>query len=169
MKTNIVIIMMLISLSAASQNFRFSEKQEFNVSFAVEPYSSFKEESLNFTAEIEYESGSFYIKAGSQVLTGLQGGYIDLAGGVGLSFTSGYFERMRYTAGIRAGFIKRGYTNNDPQTYPLFGQEVSTVYNFDSGFFVGLRLTNDLRTDFLYSGAEPEYQLNGSIKFGKRF
>jgi hypothetical protein len=160
MKTKLLIALLLINISVYAQGFRFSETSGTNVSVTLEPKPTLERRSPNLIFEFEYEENFGYVKVASQILPALEGGYIDLAGGVGLSFTSGYFKQMRYTIGIRGGFIKRADI-----IYPLFGQELNILWNIPSTKFnIGIRLSNDYREDFKFTGGDPGYRQNAGFK-----
>ena len=154
----IIVLASLLAISANAQN------KNFNVSISIDPKATIKEASLNLVAEIELQERVFYIKATTQVLTALEGGYLDFGGGMGLNTTLGLFEPFRVYGGIRLGIIKRG-----SQSYPLFGYESGIDYNLSEDYFIGLRATYDNREDFLYSGADPFYRFSGFVRFGYRF
>jgi hypothetical protein len=61
--------------------------------------SSFKEGGLFIGAEIEY-SGAVYTRVGISNFAVLKG-YTELIGGIGVNFSSGYFDTVRYYTGIR--------------------------------------------------------------------
>ena len=154
----IIVLASLLAISANAQN------KNFNVSISIDPKATIKEESINLVSEIELQERVFYIKATTQVLTALEGGYLDFGGGMGLNTTLGLFEPFRVYGGIRLGIIKRG-----SQSYPLFGYESGIDYNLSEDYFIGLRATYDNREDFLYSGADPFYRFSGFVRFGYRF
>ena len=154
----IIVLASLLAISANAQN------KNFNVSISIDPKATIKEESINLVAEIELQERVFYIKATTQVLTALEGGYLDFGGGMGLNTTLGLFLSFRVYGGIRLGIIKRG-----SQSYPLFGYESGIDYNLSEDYFIGLRATYDNREDFLYSGADPFYRFSGFVRFGYRF
>jgi hypothetical protein len=56
-------------------------------------------------AEIEY-SGAVYTRVGISNFAVLKDGYTELIGGIGVNFSSGYFDTVRYYTGIRLGVIK---------------------------------------------------------------
>jgi hypothetical protein len=169
MKKILLLGVLLIGMTGNSQGIRFGEKENFTASLSVDPMATIKEKSPNVVAEIELVSYWKYVKASVQVLPSLQGGYLDLAGGLGLNLTSGYFEQMRYYGGIRLGVIKRGFTEDETYTYPLFGFEGGINYNVTDKFFIGIRATSDYRSDFKYSGAKPFYRNSGFVKLGFNF
>lgn len=159
-----IVLLLLISAGANAQFDRigFPTYENFNVSASIDPMGSIDTESINATLEIEYEGKGVYVKAGTQFNPGLEGGYIDVAGGVGLNLKAGLNEDWRYYAGLRAGFIKRG------ATHPLFGFEAGVRKHFDK-FFIGARATYDYRTDMEFWDGIPQYRFNGSITIGTRF
>lgn len=151
----IIVLALLLTISVNAQN------KNFNVSISIDPTATIKEESINLVAEIELTEKYFYIKATTQILPNLQGGYFDFGGAMGLNANVGAF---RGYGGIRLGTIKRG-----SHAYPLFGYESGIDYNLSEDYFIGLRATYDNREDFLYSGADPFYRFSGFVRFGYRF
>jgi len=152
--------MVLLINIVNGQSLEFGKREYTSLSVTVEPYSSFKEKSINMTFEFEYVSNWGYIKPSIQIFPALEGGYIDTSAGLGLNLTSGYFEDWRYYGGIRLGHIFRGN-----EGYPLFGWEAGIDKKITDNFYIGLRGTLDWREDFLYTGGKPDYQFNGGIRF----
>jgi len=166
MKT--LLFALLVGMTASAQ-LQLGQKEYFTGSVYVDPGGSIKESGLNLGAEIELVSYGGYVKAGVQSFDALEGGYFDLTGAGGVNVTYGTFEDFRSYAGIRLGFIKRGYKTNDSRTYPLFGLEAGTDYNINDVWFVGLRATYDYREDFIWSGAKEEFQGSGFVRAGFKF
>ncbi len=165
MKKILLFAFLAIGMMANAQNgLHFVDKEYFTFSVLVDPGGSIKEKGLNLSAELELVSKWGYVKATTQVFPALEGGYIDLAGGLGLNLTSGYFDEWRGYAGIRLGTIFRGNYQ-----YPLFGLESGIEIPISSKFYIGAVITYDLRTDMKFSGAREEYQGNGKVKIGTRF
>lgn len=165
MKKLLLIAPLILGLNATAQ-LQLIQNEYVTLSGYVDPSASIKEKGINFGAEIQLVSNWKYVKAGFQSFNALEGGYLDYTGGFGVNLTSDIFEETRYYTGLRLGFIKRGLTNNDPQTYPLAGIEGGFDYQLTDTFFVGVRATGDWREDFMYSGAEPEMQLSGFVRVG---
>lgn len=165
-KLLLIIFTMLLTSSVASSQFKFGQQERFRVAAFVDPTASLKEKSPCFGAELELEAHFIYIKASMQLLPGLEGGYTDAAGGMGLNFTNGIFEDTRVYAGIRLGHIWR-----KDQGYPLFGWEGGINFNIGPSktTYIGVSGTLDWREDFLFTGAEPEYQPSGYVKIGTSF
>lgn len=139
-------------------------QDKFNVSVYVDPAASIKEKGIDFGAEIEYHNKSIYTKAGFQNFSVLQGGYTDIAGGIGLNKRIGIFEKFRVFGGVRLGFIFRG-----DYTYPLAGIEAGFDVKLNEKVFLRYRGTGDYRSDFKYSGANPEMRYSSSIGVGIEF
>lgn len=156
MKKLLLLALLITGLSYA-QELQFGDNESTNISISIEPLSSINEESLNATFEFEYICHFIYIKPSIQILPSIN--YIDTAVGLGLNLNSGYFEDWRYYGGIRLGHIFR-----EDQNYPLFGWEAGIDKKITEQLYIGLRSTLDWREDYLYSGANPEYQFNGSIR-----
>lgn len=165
MKELLSIAFLVIGMIANAQ-LQFVQNEYCTISCYVDPSASVKEKGLNFGGEIQLVSNWKYVKAGFQSLDALEGGYLDYTGGFGVNLTSDVFEETRYYAGVRLGFIKRGYLDNDPQTYPLAGFEGGFDYQLTDTFFVGVRATGDWREDFMFSGAEPSMRYSGFVRCG---
>lgn len=165
MKKLLSIAVLVFSLNASAQ-LQFIENEYITLSGYVDPSASIKECGINFGGEIQLVSNWKYVKAGFQSFNALEGGYFDYTGGFGVNMTSDVFEETRYYAGVRLGFIKRGFLENDPQTYPLAGFEGGIDYQLTDSFFVGVRATGDWREDFMWSGAEPEIRYSGFVRCG---
>ena len=163
----LLLAILFVSMTASAQ--QFGQSEYFTASMYVDPAGSVKEKGINLGAEIELVNYGMYVKAGFQSFEALEGGYFDLAGAGGVNVTWGIFEEVRTYGGIRLGFIKRGYKVNDSQTYPLFGFESGIDYNVTDNFFIGLRATYDYREDFIWSGANEEYQFSGFVRAGFKF
>lgn len=156
MKKLLLIALLITSLSYA-QGLKFNDNESTNISISIEPYSSYKESSLNATFEFEYICHSIYIKPSVQILPAIN--YIDTAVGLGINLTSGYFNNITYYTGIRLGHIFRKDSD-----YPLFGFEGGINFKLTDKLYIGPRATLDWREDFKDSYAQPEYQFNGSIR-----
>lgn len=170
MKKLLILTLLFTVTSAFSQsNLRFMDQEYFTFTTFIDPGASIKEKSIDIGVEIQVVSYWKYVSAGVEILPGLEGGYASYHGAVGVNLTSGYFSKVRYYAGLRLGNIKRGFSNGDTQSYPLFGYEAGIDYEVTNGVIVGLRTTSDRREDFKYSGANPEMQQSGSIKIGVKF
>jgi hypothetical protein len=163
----LLLAILFVSMTASAQ--QFGQSEYFTASIYVDPAGSVKENGINLGSEIELVNYGMYVKAGFQSFDALTGGYMDLTGAGGVNVTWGIFEEVRTYAGIRLGFIKRGYKVNDPQTYPLFGLEGGVDYSVTDNFFVGLRSTYDYREDFIWSGSNEEYQFSGFVRAGFKF
>lgn len=165
MKNYFTLAILILSLNATAQ-LQFIQNEYVTLSGHIDPSASVKEGGLHFGAEIQLVSHWKYVKAGFQSFNALEGGYLDYTGGFGVNLTSDIFEETRYYAGIRLGFIKRGFLDGESQTYPLAGLEGGFDYQLTDTFFVGLRSTIDWREDMMYSGANPKYVPSGFIRCG---
>lgn len=165
MKKLLLIATLILSLNATAQ-LQFIQNEYVTLSGYVDPSASVKEKGINFGAEIQLISNWKYVKAGFQSFNALEGGYFDYTGGFGVNLTSDIFEETRYYAGVRLGFIKRGFLDGESYTYPLAGVEGGFDYQFTDTLFVGVRVTADHREDFLYSGADPSMVYSGFVRVG---
>lgn len=163
MKTKLIIGALLLS-SIASAQFQFGKQEKFKYSLSVDPTATWKEKSPNLVGEIELENYWMYVKGTVQVLPALKGGYIDAGMGVGLNFTSGQFENVRYYAGGRLCLVNRGGT-----VYPLAGYEFGMTFKIGEKLFVGGRITGDWREDFKYTGGDPAVRHSGYLTIGSEF
>jgi len=139
-------------------------REYFTVSLAIDPTATVKEKSPNVVLEVEYYQKWLYVKASTQVLPALQGGYFDYGGGAGLNINLGMYEKTRLYAGGRLGVIRRGGYG-----YPLAGAEAGINHYVSENVFIGLRATLDHRTDFKYWGGTPENRLSTFIRIGTNF
>lgn len=152
------IIVLLLITALANAQFRLNKKESFNIAVVIDPNASIKEKGINIGAEIEYV-GSVYTKLSVTSFQVLQDGYLDTTGSFGLSFTSGYFEKMRYYSGVRLGLIHR------KATYPTAGIEGGVDFMVSDKVFVGIRSTYDKRGDAdFYDGSQWRY--SGFVKIG---
>ena len=148
----------------AQSGLRINKTEFFTTSVAVDPSASIKENGLDIVGEIEY-AGSVYVKVGFESFSALYGGYTDVHGAIGINFTSGYFETMRYYAGVRTACIFRdgGFGIN-------FGLESGIDYQLSDNLFIGLRATYDRRNEQkIIFGWEPETKLSGFLRIGYRW
>jgi hypothetical protein len=159
----IILFLLLTSFTYAQTGFRINKKETFNASIVLDPHASMKERGLNIGAAIEY-SGTIYTRASITSFAKLHGGYTDLTGAIGLNFTSGYFERIRYYLGGRLGVIKR-----EKNTYPTAGIEAGINVDLGEVVFVGLRGSYDKRGDFKFYGAPAEMRESTSAVIGFKF
>jgi hypothetical protein len=154
----------LLKLAFLTIGMMVNAQDKFNVSVYVDPGASIKEKGIDFGAEIEYHNKTIYTKAGFQNFAVLQGGYTDIAGGIGLNKRIGIFEKFRVFGGVRLGFIFRG-----DYTYPLAGAEFGLDYKITEKIFIRWRNTYDYRSDFKFSGAKPKGVDSNSVGVGIEF
>jgi len=158
-----LITLLLFTTVMQAQNFRFNKSEYFTISTSIDPVASIKESGLDIVGEIEYV-GIIYAKMGFESFSVLTGGYSDVHYGIGLNFTSGYFDKLRYYVGYRQAVVFRNGGHN-----LNYGLEAGLDYNFSDSFFIGLRATFDKRNDQIILGWDPEDKLSGSVKFGIKF
>jgi hypothetical protein len=159
----LIILLLLSNIAFSQSNFRFNEHEFFTVTACIDPSSSIKEKGLGFVGEIEY-AGKIYTKVGFETFRVLTGGYTDIHGAIGLNFTSGYFERIRYYAGVRTAKVWRADTFRI-----IYGLESGVDYNINDSLFVGLRATYDKRLDQEIFGWKPETKFSGFIRVGYKW
>jgi hypothetical protein len=92
------------------QGLKLKDTEDFTISVISDPRASFSEKGLFIGGEIEY-SGALYTRIGVSNFAALKDGYTEVIGGIGVNFSSGYFEKLRYYTGIRLGVIKRQSVN----------------------------------------------------------
>ncbi|PIF30167.1 hypothetical protein CLU81_0575 [Flavobacterium sp. 9] len=166
MKSLFLILVFLFCEIVFSQNgLRFSEKEFFTASISISPVASIKEEGADFVGEIEY-SGFVYTKAGFESFSALYGGYWDVHGAIGMSLTSGLFEKTRFYSGIRLARVGRGH---EGAWRPMFGLEGGVELNLTDNFFVGIRVTYDKRDDQEIFGLSREMKASGFFRFGYKW
>lgn len=159
MKKLFIISGLLIWGISNAQALRFNESESTNITISVDPGGSIKEGGLNFSGDLEHVSGWKYVKIGFQSFGALKGGYLDVAGGMGINLTRGYFDQVRFYSGIRLGHIRRGSNG-----YPLFGTEAGINYKVSKKVSIGVSGLYDYRSDFKYSGANEDWQFSGRFK-----
>lgn len=140
------------------------DSEYFTISLAIDPNATIKEKSPNLVAELEYVNNLMYLKASTQILPDLEGGYLDLAGAGGLNIHLNRWKTARAYGGGRLGFIKRGGS-----TYPLAGFEGGVDFDITDTMFLGIRATGDYRSDFEFWGGESETRYSGFIRIGFKF
>lgn len=159
----VAVLLIIQATFAQGARFRFIDYEYFTISTSIDPTSSINEKGLDIVGEIEYV-GPVYAKLGVESFSVLTGGYTDFHGGVGVNFTSGYFNKIRYYVGVREAIVWRstGYMAN-------FGGEAGIDYNIGEHMFVGLRSTLDKRYDQEIFGWEPELKVSGFIRLGYKW
>lgn len=159
---NILILLLFTSTLFAQNGFRLNDKEYFTTAIVLDPNASLKEHGVNIGAEIEYVS-AIYVKASITSFAVLQDSYLDTTGSFGLSFTSGYFEKIRYYAGGRLGFVHR------KSTYPTAGVEGGIDLMLTDRLFLGIRSTYDYRSDFEFYDWHNEMRYSGFVRLGIKF
>ncbi|OYX86777.1 MAG: hypothetical protein B7Y83_00115 [Flavobacteriales bacterium 32-34-25] len=145
-----------------AQGFQFKETENFTISTIIDPGASIKEGGLFIGAEIEY-SGTVYTRVGVANFQVLKDGYTELIGGIGLNFTSGYFDKVRYYTGIRLGVIKRKAAN------ATAGLEAGIDFKIGNKAFIGLRTSYDYRSDQAFYDYPNHMIGSGYLRFGTNF
>lgn len=173
MKNLVLLALLLIAQSNFAQGFRFIDKEYFTLSTSIDPTSSIKEDGLDVVGEIEYV-GVVYAKFGFESFSALTGGYQDLHYGVGLNFTSGYFDTLRYYIGFRQARVVREDVFQGELTGVKAwridnGLEAGIDYNINDNLFIGLRSTLDRRNDQEILDWTPETKFSGFIRLGYKW
>jgi hypothetical protein len=164
MKKLLLLVLVLVAQSSFAQDgFRFIDREYFTASASIDPTSSIKEHGLDIVGELEYV-GIIYAKIGVESFSKLTGGYQDIHYGIGLNFTSGYFDTLRYYVGIRQAKVDRdgGWKLNN-------GLEAGIDYNVNDDLFIGLRSTLDKRHDQEIFGWTPELKFSGFVRLGYKW
>ncbi len=161
-KTLILTALFASFLTYSQSQFRLNTTQFFAVSLVVDPSASLKENGVCVGLEIETVR-QVYVRASVTSFAKLTDGYTDFTGAFGLSFVSGYFERVRYYAGGRLGFISR------KAIFPTAGVEAGLDVMLSETFFIGVRSTYDYRSDFEFYDYPNEMRYSGFIKAGFKF
>lgn len=169
MKRIFLTLAFLVIGMISTAQIRFIDKEYFITSVSIDPSATIKEGSPNLVAELGLVSYWKYVSANIQILPALEGGYMDYGASFGVNLTADYFTTFRYYGGVRLGTIKRGLNSGTICTYPLAGFEGGVDFNINETLFIGLRGTGDYRSDFKYSGADPEIRYSGFIKLGLKF
>lgn len=150
--------MLLITCSAFSQSqFRLNTTQFGQVSVAIDPCASIKENGLHIGVEIE-NIRSLYERFSITNFSSLKNGYTGFVGSFGLSFTRGMWENTRFYSGIRLGVISRN------GGHPLFGYECGIDTNLCEGVSIGLRAYMDYRSDVEFNDGVNQWRHNGVIR-----
>lgn len=151
MKKILLIAFVAIGILANAQ-------ETFNLSMSIDPNATIKENSPNVVLELELSKKYFYIKATTQMLPALEGGYIDYGIGTGINLN---INKVRLYTGGRMVLVSRG-----GYTYPLIGAEAGFNIQLSDKLFIGLRATADHREDFNFWGGTPEIRKSGFIRIG---
>ena len=154
MKKILTIAFLVIGMITSAQ-----VREYYLFSVAVDPSATIKEKSPNLVAELEYGQKWFYVKASSQILPALEGGYIDYSGGGGLNVHLGQFQKTRIYSGVRLGVIRR-----ERISYALAGVELGVSHKISERIALGVRTTLDKRADFKFWGGEPKNRISNFIK-----
>ena len=165
----ILFAFLLVGATMNAQLIKFGTTEYGTVSAFVDPVGSCKERGLDFGAELEYVGNWGYVKTGFQMFPALLDGYTDVVGGAGLNFNTYPFDYLRFYSGVRLGYIFRGIGLERGRTYPLAGIEGGIDFNLNDKWFIGVSAIGDWREDFMYSGANPEFQTSGRVRVGRRF
>ena len=131
MKKLSLLAFLFIGIMVNAQKSKMNHFEYFTASVAVDPNATIKEQSPNVVAEIEYVNNIFYIKASTQFLPELQGGYFDYGGGAGINIFLDRWKESRIYYGGRLGVIKRG-----GESYPLAGFEGGYDYLIIDNMFI---------------------------------
>lgn len=165
MHTKLILLFLFSANFAVAQyNLKLNKQRYFTISTSIDPMSSLKENGLDIVGEIEYV-GIMYVKAGFESFSVLAGGYRDIHGAIGINFTAGYSEKIRFYTGCRIAKVNRGHEN----AYRInYGLEAGVDYNISSKLFIGLRSTIDLRRDQEIFRWMPERKFSGFLRIGYR-
>lgn len=156
------LLCLLAPFILSAQGFQLKETEDFTLSTIIDPGASIKKGGLFIGAEIEY-SGTIYTRVGIANFQVLKDGYTELIGGIGLNFTSGYFDRIRYYTGVRLGVIKRKAAN------ATAGLEAGIDFKIGEKAFIGLRTSYDYRSDFEFYDYPNQMIGSGYIRIGINF
>ena len=154
---------LILTTSSIYGQIQFGESKQSNIGIILDPGASIKEGGLNLGVEIDYVENGLYIHSGIQTFSALSGKYIDWTTAMGVNLKYGYFDNYKIYAGGRLGLINRG-----GNTYPTAGIECGFDYIFDNGLMIGLRATDDYRSDFEFWGGKAEFRRSGFLKIGFR-
>lgn len=157
-----IILFILFPVFMLAQGLKLKDTEDFTVSVITDPRASFKEGGLFIGGEIEY-SGTIYTRVGVSNFAVLKDGYTEIIGGIGVNFSSGYFEKVRYYTGIRLGIIKRQSAN------ATAGIEAGMDFMINDNLFIGMRATYDYRSDFKFYDYPNEMRGSGFIRIGTKF
>ena len=157
-KLTIALLFPILSFS----QIRFNDVEYFTISMINDPRASVKEGGFYIGGELEYV-GKIYTRVGVDNFSVLQDGYTAVVGGIGLNLTSGYFEKIRYYAGVRLGAIKRAETN------ATAGLEAGIDFSVGENAFIGIRTSYDYRSDQEFYDYPNHMITSGYLRFGIKF
>ena len=157
-----IVLFLIFPLLITAQGLQLKDNEDFTISFITDPRASFKEGGFFIGAEIEY-SGTIYTRVGVSNFAVLQDGYTELIGGIGVNFSSGYFDNVRYYTGVRLGVIKRKAGN------ATAGLEAGIDFKLGDKAFIGLRATYDYRSDQEFYDYPNHMIGSGFIRLGTNF
>lgn len=152
-----LLLLLLISTTMAAQ-IKKAEVKYNAINIATDPYAMYQEGGLNISFEYEHVENFGYVKVGVEFFPVLDGGYNFLYTAFGFNLKVGNFNNWRPYSGVKAGFVNRG-----KELYGNFGGEAGINYVFNNGAILGLKTDAIYRSDFLWSGADPEFQGSGYI------
>jgi hypothetical protein len=158
----ITLVLILFPFFMMGQGLKLKDTEDFTISVISDPRASFNEKGLFIGGEIEY-SGALYTRIGVSNFAALKDGYTEVIGGIGVNFSSGYFEKLRYYTGIRLGVIKRQSVN------ATAGIEAGMDFMINDNLFIGIRATYDYRSDFKFYDYPNEMRGSGFIRIGTKF
>lgn len=172
MKKLLFIIMLCYTAQVTAQDVRFSanmytEPQHYltNNTDALIHWKK-SEERFNIGFGIEYQMTIVYFDADVFIFPALRGADYFHAQGTVLGFNyHSKFREFRLKLGlIKPGLVKRNWS----YTYPMIGSDIGVEYYFENGFYFGLELAGDWRTDdkFWSPNATGFYQVSAGIKYG---
>ena len=160
MKT--ILLLLIFPVLLIAQGLKLKDTEDFTISIITDPRASFKEGGLFIGGEIEY-SGAIYTRVGVSNFAVLKDGYTEIIGGIGVNFSSGYFDTVRYYTGIRLGVIKRQSAN------ATAGLEAGIDFKLGDKSFIGLRATYDYRSDQEFYDYPNHMIGSGFIRIGTKF
>ena len=161
----LLLIIILLSTNLTFAQFRVNHFTYFTISSSIDPTSSIKEKGLDFVGEFEFVN-VIYAKVGIESFAALTGGYTDIHSSMGINFTSGNFERIRYYTGFRMAKVYRG---GEGAFRIVWGLEGGIDVDIADNIFIGLRGTLDKRYDQEILLLKPENIFSGFIRIGYKW
>jgi hypothetical protein len=128
--------------------------QEINFNLLVD-------RTAHIVTEIEGVEKHLYVKQSLEYAPQIEGGYFATGTAVGYTMELGLFRNYRIYTAPKVQFIVRG-----GNVYPSYGAEIGVDKTYWSGLILGIRATNDYRTDFDFWGGEASWQPSLFVKIG---
>lgn len=165
MKTirNIIVIILIIIGGMCLAN---AQDVRTTISFKTDPVATVKD-GFNLGTSLDYQRSVMYNKLNLFYFPSLNGlDYLEVSATLlGFNAHLGYFNTQRVYGGFKTGGVLREGTS---VPHPMMGFEGGYEYYITDGFFIGIGLSAEYRTDSKVweAKAEPFWRNNGYVKIG---